>query len=201
MATTGEVRADDGHYELIGDALLARQARQTASRAGSTEAWNGTWAQAVLGVDGRRRPDERASLRTALIAARFAELREGVWLRPDNLPRPTVGNDVHWFDAAPAGELAELVPRLWDLDGWAEQAALLRRRMGRLVTPLEEGDRDALADGFVLSAAVLRHFQADPLLPRPLLPAGWPGEALREEYDRYDRAYRRVLRDWFDEQR
>ena len=55
---------------------------------------------------------------------------------------------------------------------------------------------DDLAPGFVLSAAVLRHLQADPLLPAELLPTGWPGAALREEYDRWDGEYRRVLRRW-----
>ena len=58
-------------------------------------------------------------------------------------------------------------------------------------------DTRALAPGFVMSAAVLRHFQADPLLPSELLPARWPGAALRDEYDRFDAAYRAVLREWF----
>ena len=44
---------------------------------------------------------------------------------------------------------------------------------------------------------MLRHLQADPLLPDALLPSGWPGAALREEYDRYDIAYRSTLRAWF----
>ena len=57
----------------------------------------------------------------------------------------------------------------------------------------------ALAEGFVTAAAVLRHLQADPLIPDQLLPAGWPGPRLREEYDRYDAAYRAVLADWFAE--
>ena len=69
--------------------------------------------------------------------------------------------------------------------------------MDELVEPLEHGDTAALAPGFVTSAAVLRHMQADPLLPEPLLPSGWPGAALRHEYDRFDTAYRAVLRDWF----
>jgi phenylacetic acid degradation operon negative regulatory protein len=43
---------------------------------------------------------------------------------------------------------------------------------------------------------VLRHFQADPLLPPSLLPDGWPGDRLRQDYDRYDAAYRSVLRTW-----
>jgi phenylacetic acid degradation operon negative regulatory protein len=44
---------------------------------------------------------------------------------------------------------------------------------------------------------VLRHLQADPLLPAELLPARWPGSALRADYDRYDAAYRSTLRAWF----
>mgnify|MGYP003576794169 CR=1 FL=1 len=54
-----------------------------------------------------------------------------------------------------------------------------------------------LAPTFVLSADVLRHLQADPLLPRELLPQGWPGEPLRKAYDRSDDEFRRVWRDWY----
>jgi phenylacetic acid degradation operon negative regulatory protein len=90
----------------------------------------------------------------------------------------------------PDGDHAALAAELWDLDDWAARAADLRRRME--ATPPSE-----LADGFVLSADILRHLQADPLLPAELLPDGWPGGALRAEYDRYDAAYRAVLRRWF----
>ena len=48
-----------------------------------------------------------------------------------------------------------------------------------------------------LSASVLRHFQADPLLPEELLPRGWPGVELRTDYDRFDTAYRALLREYF----
>jgi phenylacetic acid degradation operon negative regulatory protein len=48
---------------------------------------------------------------------------------------------------------------------------------------------------------VLRLFQHDPLLPDELLPATWPGAALRAEYDRYDTAYRSTLRAWFTTER
>ncbi len=87
--------------------------------------------------------------------------------------------------------------RWWDLPTWTADADDLRREMRRLVDPLERGDTAALADGFVTSAAVLRLLQADPLLPAELVPARWPGPELRAEYDAYDAAYRRVLRDWF----
>jgi phenylacetic acid degradation operon negative regulatory protein len=54
--------------------------------------------------------------------------------------------------------------------------------------------RGALRDGFVLAASVLRHMQADPLLPAELLPDDWPGTALRTEYDGYARVFARNWR-------
>lgn len=199
MAAAGEVTAHGAAYELSSPALLARQERQTASRLGTTTDWDGAWTQAVLGADGSRPATERAALRHSLRAARLAELREGIWLRPENLGTPPTLADVRWFRARPDGPAGELAGRLWDLDDWAATAADLRRRMDALLGPLEDDDRSALADGFELSAAVLRHFQADPLLPPELLPRRWPGGALRTEYDRYDRAYRSVLAGWFAE--
>ena len=234
MATAGEVVADDGSYALAGR-LLARQARQTASRAAHTSPrWDGGWTQAVVGSHGRRRAaSDRAAVRSALTGARLAELREGVWLRPDNLgEHPDAdadadadgdadgdpgtpggpgsagapggregaggpgGDEVQWFRTFPAEDALELAGRLWDLDGWAARASELQAEMTRLVEPLESGDHRSLRDGFVLSADVLRHFQLDPLLPVELLPAQWPGDALRRHYDRYDAAYRRLLGRW-----
>ena len=61
---------------------------------------------------------------------------------------------------------------------------------------LDPDGPEALAPGFELSAAVLRHLQADPLLPAELLPADWPGAALRAIYDAWDARYRTTLRDW-----
>jgi phenylacetic acid degradation operon negative regulatory protein len=72
--------------------------------------------------------------------------------------------------------------------------------MASLVGPLEAGDRGSLRDEFVLSAAVLRQFQVDPLLPASLLPHDWPGADLRKDYDRYDAAYRALLLAWLSGQ-
>jgi phenylacetic acid degradation operon negative regulatory protein len=55
---------------------------------------------------------------------------------------------------------------------------------------------DDLAPGFVVSAAVLRHFQADPLLPLELLPKDWPGAKLRAFYENWDARYRTLLAEW-----
>jgi phenylacetic acid degradation operon negative regulatory protein len=215
MRDAGEVVAEDGWYSLASERLLARQARQTASRGARTGPWlGGQWIQAVVVTNGRRSVPARAALRAALSSARLAELRSGVWLRPDNLPslQPAPGRDtlpagdlwwshVAWLRSVPVGRPVDLARRLWNLEAWAVHAGTLRERMRCLIGALEAGDRSALVDGFVLSADVLRHLQADPLLPSELLPANWPGDHLRGEYDRYDATYRAMLRDWFAEHR
>lgn len=197
MVAAGELTADDGSYLLTGARLLERQARQSASRRAIRHRWHGGWLLALV-VQERRDAGARADLRAALESARLGELREGVWLRPDNIDVvwTEVVRDqctiVHARDVDPS-----LVDRLWDQKAWAVTAQELREAIAELVGPLENGDTAALADGFVVSAAVLRHFQADPLLPEELVPRAWPGAALREEYDRFDAAYRAVLRGWF----
>lgn len=201
MTTAGEVAATDGAYELVGAELLARQRRQDESRTAATRQWDGTWLQVVVGAAGRRTAEERAAARTRLVDLRLAELREGVWMRPDNLAPAEVEDPVDWFTTTPRASAVELAGRLWDLPGWAARADELHAAMAALVERLEDGDRTALAEGFVVSADVLRHFQADPLLPDELRPDDWPGASLRADYDRYDAAYRAVLRDWFAESR
>jgi phenylacetic acid degradation operon negative regulatory protein len=85
-----------------------------------------------------------------------------------------------------------LAGRLWDLTGWARHASELVAALDSLVPDGPE----ALAPGFELSAAVLRHLQADPLLPAQLEPADWPGSSLRDAYDGWDARYRATLRSW-----
>lgn len=197
MVANGELATDDGTYHLSGPRLLERQARQSTSRTAMRHRWHGMWLMAIV-VSERREASARTELRGALESVRLAELREGVWLRPDNIdvvwPR-VVGEQctvVHARDVDPS-----LVARLWPINGWVATANELRADMAELVTPLESHDTHALAHGFVVSAAVLRHFQADPLLPEELLPREWPGSELRREYDRFDAAYRALLREYF----
>lgn len=194
MVATGEATTDgSGRYRLAGH-LLNRQERQTESRTGETGPWAGRWWMVVVQAAGRS-ADERAARRDRLYRARLAERREGVWLRPDNLGlRPDLAKDgdLEVFTAEPAGDGRRLADELWDLHGWAHLAENLRRALNASPT---RGPED-LAAGFELSASVLRHLQADPLLPSELLPPRWPGPALRRSYDGWDRRYRDVLRTW-----
>jgi phenylacetic acid degradation operon negative regulatory protein len=109
---------------------------------------------------------------------------------PVRLPDPLDG-DIELMRARPA-DAPGLARRLWDLTEWSERARGLVRRLDAL----PPGGPEALAPGFELSAAVLRHLQADPLLPSELLPGDWPGAALRSTYDAWDARYRATLSDW-----
>ena len=184
MVRAGEVEADGARYRLTGR-LLERQARQASGLRPRARRWRGGWHLAVVTATGRSAA-ERAALRQALTGARFAEWREGVWLRPDDLPRPDVAG-VDWATATPD----EPPLHLWDLDGHAARAIALRTHLEH--TP---PDIDDLATGFVVSAAVLRHLAADPLLPPALLPDPWPNDALRDVYATWDRDYRALLARW-----
>ena len=85
MVAAGELDPVDDGYRLASPTLLARQTRQDLSRTVLDQPWDGTWRTLVVAADARPAA-ERIELRAALGALRFAELREGVWLRPDNLP-------------------------------------------------------------------------------------------------------------------
>lgn len=166
------VRSADGYR--LSDRLLSRQRRQDDAIHPRLRPWDGTWITLVItsvGTDART----RAALRTTLLDARYGELREGVWLRPDNLDgtlRADVvdrGRLLRARDDSPA----ELAARLWDLDGWAATG-------GRLLTEMAAATDMPLR--FVTAAAMVRHLLTDPVLPAELLPAGWPGDGLRRAY-------------------
>lgn len=194
MVASGEVSTDgNARYRLEGD-LLARRARQEASLTGGPTDWDGTWWTVVL-TGPAASADVRADRRAALRRARLGELRDGVWMRPADvdLALPAHVTDLSLTSrGTPLADGAALAARLWDLTGWTDHAHDLLRRLDRT----RPTDASVLAPGFVLSASVLRHLQADPLLPAPLLPEDWPGRRLREVYADWDRSYRAQLADW-----
>lgn len=174
MVSAGDlVRSQDGYR--LSDRLLARQRRQDDAINPRVRTWNGDWTTVVVtsvGTDART----RAGLRTALQHNRFAELREGVWLRPDNLEM-TLPTDVldrvrvlRARDADPAG----LTAALWNLPEWS--------RIGHQL--VDEMDSAAgIPERFVAAAAMVRHLLTDPVLPDELLPDDWPGSTLRQRYN------------------
>ena len=203
LVTAGDAEATDGGYRLVGR-LVARQQRQSASRLADTRPWDG-----YLGARHRRRrrpPAGGRSSRPPRCARRpppgrapRGRLGAAGQPRPGPLGRRGRGGGamVRPLDRRPprSGARRRLGVRTRGVVDDALAPSGTRSpgcsRRSSAATP------PPCATGSSLSAAVLRHLQADPLLPDALLPSGWPGAALREEYDRYDVAYRSTLRAWF----
>ena len=205
MVADGSLVLDaDRRTYRVGGRLAARLARQGEGRAleGSSGGWDGTWDEVVV-TEGARSATDRVALRSAATVLRLGRLREGVWLRPANLDPDrhpdaagVVASQTVSLQARPA-DPHELAATLWDLPAWATTARTLGDLLAGHRDDLDGGDPAALADGFLLSAAVLRHLVADPLLPTALTGSGWPGGALRRAYDDYDRRYKARWRAWF----
>lgn len=173
MVAAGDlVRSEDG-YRLSGR-LLERQRRQDDALDPPTRDWDGAWVMAVTTAVGED-PRTRAALRTALSRNRFGELREGVWLRPDNLDAalPDEIADLIRIFTVRDHDDSELTSRLWDLDGWADTGRRLLDEMAAA---------SGVPGRFTIAAAMVRHLLTDPVLPAALLPVGWPGQELRDGY-------------------
>lgn len=198
MVSNGELTSDDGMYALAGGLLERRERVDEASRFAATRQWDGTWELAVVSLE-RRSAADRLALRKAASALHLAELREGVWIRPDNLDpdrvptlRAVLDRQCVHFHGAATDIPAETVRSLFNLDDWAADA----RRFTRALH--DEIDAEAVAaDDFVywfaLSVAVVRHLQLDPLLPAEFLPDQWPGRDLRSAYRRFDAVFKQRL--------
>jgi phenylacetic acid degradation operon negative regulatory protein len=196
MVTAGELAAEDGHYRLIGEGLLSRQRAQDDALDPPALPWTGNWHMAVV-ISSGRTAAERLELRRAFAGARFAQWREGVWLRPDNLGRPVALPDespVRWLEAQPHGDPAALAGELWDLAAWSAGGEALLVAGPEEAGDLVAAEADWAAAVFAAAAATLRHLRTDPLLPETLLPPGWPADRLRARYAGYLTAIQRLVR-------
>ena len=152
-----------------------------------------------------RAAPERQALRDAMRHLRCAEVREGLWVRPDNLPddaapagaRALADGQCAWWTARPEADPAALAERLFDPSGWATHARGLVAELADVTRRLGSGVSGLEADAFLTGAAALVHVRADPLLPVEVLPTVWPGEALRDEYARYRTAFGDATATWF----
>jgi len=206
MVERGELRAADGLYELAGR-VRARQPAQDFALAPALEPWDGRWRLALV-LPGARPAAERTALRDSMRRLRFAEVREGCWTRPANLPRAAAPADAWavaeaqcvWWSGAPDTGAEALSDRCFAPVEWAAEARALRRRLLEATAALVDPAPRDLADAFTLGARALAHVRADPLLPSELLPEPWPGDALREAYRAYQPAFAAAVRDWFRSQ-
>lgn len=175
MVSAGELDLEDSVYVLT-ERHLRRQKRTEEMIDPQTRDYEGAWRTIILTGTGRS-ASERAETRAELQNSRFAMLREGVWLRPDNLaqapPRPASEHVV--LDSVPDNEQM-LVGTLWELGRWEAEAWMV---MAALRSGTDNMRRLRAA------AAAVRLLIEDPVLPAKLVPQDWPAHHLREEYERF----------------
>ena len=166
------VRSEDGYR--LSDRLLARQRRQDDALNPATRDWNGDWITVVITAVGTE-ARTRAALRTALMDHRFGELREGMWLRPDNLDGqlPAIADGRVRVLRTRDDNPEDLACQLWDLAAWSKTGHRLLREMTAATD---------VPDRFIVAAAMVRHLLVDPVLPAGLLPADWPADRVRTAY-------------------
>jgi phenylacetic acid degradation operon negative regulatory protein len=201
MVSNGELISDDGSYALAGQLLERRHRVDDASRIDDAAApqWDGTWELAIVSLE-RRPAADRLELRKAATALHLAELREGVWIRPDNLDpqrlptsRAVLDHQCTHFHSAATDITADTMRSLFCLDDWADDARILIDAMNDEL----DAATARFTHMFAVSIAVVRHLQLDPLLPVELLPDRWPGRALRGAYRRFDGAFKQRMNDAF----
>jgi phenylacetic acid degradation operon negative regulatory protein len=185
MVRDGDVTVDGGVY-CLSERLMRRQAQQDELSSPPTRRWAGGWEMVI--VTGAARPlAERVALRKSVVRYRMGELREGVWMRPDNLARHLDGVIAEQCElfVSHHSDSPGLVGSLWDLPGWDAEAR-------RLLVMLDEAE--SLVEGFMVTAEVIRHLLLDPYLPDELLPPDWPGGRLRDRYAEFNENYSKRLR-------
>lgn len=182
LTADGEVVTEAGSYGLSAR-HLDRQRDQDAALRPRIRPWRGRWDMALLlpGADS-------GPARIHLEGRRMAELRPGVWTRPDNLVRPAASPAglILWNGHLEPGDVAaaDLARLLWDLDGWATRAHALLDDLAKAPEPVAR---------LTIAAAMVRHIRSDPVLPAALLPPGWPGPRLRKAYAAYRRELGRLI--------
>jgi phenylacetic acid degradation operon negative regulatory protein len=203
MVERGELAAQDGRYTLAGR-VEHRRAAQDWSLDPELRSWSGDWRMGVVGT-GSRLAGERAALRDAMRRMRYRELREGIWTRPDNLPRASAPREswavadaqCEWWSGRPEGGGPALAARLFDEARWCRRARSITPRLQGATRALDRDNETSIADAFVAGAAALAHLRADPLLPRELTTDPSAASALRDIYDAYEAAFSGALRSWF----
>jgi phenylacetic acid degradation operon negative regulatory protein len=204
MVSNGELTTDNATYALAGHLLERRHRVDDAARPehATRGPWDGTWELAVVSQE-RRSAADRLELRKAAAALHLAEIREGVWTRPDNLDplrlptsRAVLDQQCVQFRRANTDITVDTARSLFPLDAWSHDA---RRLTVAMHDELESGPSDDdetnenLTYQFTLSIAVVRHLQLDPVLPAALLPEDWPGHDLRSTYRSFDKVFKRRL--------
>ena len=154
----------------------------------SQDGWDGTWHLAVTALPGQR--SRRDRLRAGLTFLGFAQLDDATWIGPrwsedvDSLLE-VEGVRAERFAARHDGDSIGLVRSAWDVEGLGRAYGRWLADARRLVD--EAGDHPDDEQAFAARSRLVHEWRKflflDPGLPRPLLPADWPGDEAAGFFD------------------
>ena len=185
------VQLPDGRGYALTAYAAARleEAAERVYRTRDMPTWDRRWHIVTTGPTGQRSARER--LRSGMSFIGYAALDEATWISPRTHPDVegllrAAGVDAHSFVAVHSGDSASLVRRAWDLDALAAAYRQWQASATALVAAAgpEADDRTQYAVRCRLLHEWRLFLFRDPGLPRPLLPARWPGDDAATFFDR-----------------
>ncbi len=156
--------------------------------------WDGEWRMVLLTGDGLS-PTARDALRKELLWEGYGAIAPGVFAHPsarteeliDLLQSAGAHDKVAAFQARTLGALSskplkDIVDQCWRLGEVADAYQYFVETFRPLARSVRNGDVDA-QQAFIARTLLMHEFRRvqlrDPLLPRQLLPADWPGDTAR----------------------
>ena len=172
-----------------------------------TSEWDGRWTVVILPKLGNGAP-ERSELRRELEWEGFGLLAPGIFLHPaantgsvdEILQQLGLSHRAIVARAQDSTELTALslkciVSQCWNLEMIADAYREFLARFEPLAQLLRAGSRIGPDQAFIVQTLLIHTFRRvtlhDPRLPKPMLPADWPGHAA---YDTCRRLYRMTYR-------
>jgi len=211
LLANGHIGRDDrGSYRLGAKAQpVGQRVRSWRELDRRTRLWSGEWIGVLPGRTSRSAAKQR---QRALHLAGFRTLRDGLWIRPDNLAASVaeLRGELELLGLA-STDLVFALRNLGTADERRARAcwdvAALRRCYRELAAEITAATRRlpelpaeaAMVESFLLGGRALRQLVQDPLLPDEICPSGERDALLNamKEYDRLGRlAWADLLKRW-----
>jgi phenylacetic acid degradation operon negative regulatory protein len=155
--------------------------------------WDGSWRMVVFDLPETERK-LRARLRRELLAANFGCLQGSVWITPDALEPvlPSLGKNeitggtMVFFSGRPCGgeSDADMVKAAWNFEAIGAAYDAHRSHLKAMPNKGPDARRQLFAWGEAERRLWAQCLRLDPLLPRSLWPAKYPGEqALQDRFE------------------
>ncbi len=189
LIESGDLVVDENRVITLGSSLRHLGTLGDTAMATGTAHWDGEFS--VYLAEPKLSQFDYDKVARLLSHGRFGLLQRGCWMRPSNLPNPFDQQSV-----SPPTQLhlmrsrmpypRSLVARLWDLDTWSAQAALLVQLQTDSVGLLGRIGPEGLRTACLVGCASIRITAEDPLLPPALAPPGWMSSSAHSGFHRLE---------------